>query len=75
MDTDEDGLISPSEVLETLNVMVGASVTEHQLQDIAEHCVRDADTDLDGHISFEEFKEALHKVDVDGKMSIQFLSR
>ena len=45
------------------------------LQDsIAERMVREADTDGDDLISFEEFCNVLQRIDVEKKMSIRILS-
>lgn len=72
-DLDDDNHISKDELLAVLHMMVGANISEEQLSSIAERTIKEADTDHDNMISFEEFCEALGRTDVEQKMSIRFL--
>ncbi|XP_041663951.1 calcineurin B homologous protein 2 [Cheilinus undulatus] len=72
-DQDRDGKISRAELLQVLRAMLGISVTDEQLQSIAERAIQEADLDGDDAISFEEFRKSLEKVNIDHKMSIRFL--
>ncbi|EDV19514.1 uncharacterized protein TRIADDRAFT_33396 [Trichoplax adhaerens] len=72
-DLDHDGKISRHELLDILHMMVGTNISDEQLGCIADRAIVEADTDEDGCISFDEFKKALEKVDVEQKMSIRFL--
>lgn len=73
-DLDNDELISRDELLAILHMMVGANISEEQLSSIAERTIVEADENGDGMISFEEFCKALHRTDVEQKMSIRFLN-
>lgn len=73
-DLDGDDKISKEELLAVLTMMVGANISQDQLDSIAERTVMEADVDQDNCISFEEFCKVLERTDVEQKMSIRFLS-
>lgn len=73
-DLDGDDKISKEELLAVLTMMVGANISQDQLDSIAERTVMEADVDQDSFISFEEFCKVLERTDVEQKMSIRFLS-
>lgn len=73
-DLDGDDKISKEELLAVLTMMVGANISQDQLDSIAERTVMEADVDQDNFISFEEFCKVLERTDVEQKMSIRFLS-
>jgi calcineurin B family protein 1 len=54
-DLNGNGYITREEFEVILNMMVGANITQEQLQSIAERTIAEADVDGDGSISFEEF--------------------
>uniref|UniRef100_A0A7S3D416 EF-hand domain-containing protein n=1 Tax=Palpitomonas bilix TaxID=652834 RepID=A0A7S3D416_9EUKA len=54
-DVDGDGFISNGELFTVLKMMVGANLTDVQLQQIVDKTIMEADKDRDGKISFEEF--------------------
>ena len=56
-DIDGDGFITNGELFEVLKMMVGSNLTDHQLQNIVDKTILEADKDGDGKISFEEFVE------------------
>ncbi|KRY11457.1 Poly(A) polymerase gamma [Trichinella patagoniensis] len=72
-DLNHDGFITKNELLEILNMMVGAHISADQLDRIATRTITEADKDGDGMISFEEFCEAMEKTNIEQKMSIRFL--
>ncbi len=53
--------------------MVGEEISEDQLASIAIRMVKEADSNDDHSISFEEFCKVIHEIDVEKKMSIRFL--
>lgn len=73
-DMDNDGLISKFELLAILTLMIGDNISSEHLESIAERIVVEADLDGDDHLNFEEFCQALERIDVEKKMSIRFLS-
>uniref|UniRef100_A0AC35TKB3 Calcineurin B-like protein 1 n=1 Tax=Rhabditophanes sp. KR3021 TaxID=114890 RepID=A0AC35TKB3_9BILA len=73
-DLNKNGYITREEFKVILNMMVGANITEEQLDCIAERTITEADTDHDGKISFDEFCKAMQKTDIEQKMSIRFLN-
>lgn len=73
-DMDNDGVISKDELCAFLSLMIGGNISTEQIELIAERMVVEADLDRDDFISFDEFKNALERIDVEKKMSIRFLS-
>eukprot|EP01094_Clydonella_sp_ATCC50884_P005622 TRINITY_DN14557_c0_g1_i1.p1 TRINITY_DN14557_c0_g1~~TRINITY_DN14557_c0_g1_i1.p1 ORF type:complete len:206 (+),score=85.15 TRINITY_DN14557_c0_g1_i1:86-619(+) len=71
-DVDGDGYISVTELTQTLFLMAGNSLTEKQLNLIANETIRATDSSGKGSISFDEFEKALTGSGVVPKMSIQF---
>jgi Ca2+-binding EF-hand superfamily protein len=72
-DFDNNGSIGTEDLLDLLTLMIGGNVTKHQLESIANRMVIEADLDEDDEISFDEFCEAVKKVDVENKMSMLHL--
>lgn len=62
------------ELLNILHMMVGANISQEQLNSIAERTILEADQTGQGKISFEDFSKALERTDVEQKMSIRFLN-
>ncbi|XKL66529.1 hypothetical protein PGB90_009949 [Kerria lacca] len=73
-DLDGDGKISKDELFAILHMMVGANISDEQLNSIAERTILEADQNDDQMISLDEFCKALEKADVEQKMSIRFLN-
>lgn len=73
-DLDDDDTISRDEMLNILHMMVGANISQDQLNSIAERTILEADQCGEGKISFEDFCRALERTDVEQKMSIRFLN-
>ena len=61
--------MSRSEIIEVLEMMVGAQVSHDQLVMIAERLIQEADKNSKGTVDFEEFMEAVTEVDIEGKMA------
>lgn len=73
-DLDDDETISRDELLNILHMMVGANISETQLNSIAERTILEADQSGSGKITFDDFCKALERTDVERKMSIRFLN-
>lgn len=71
-DIDGDGFITNGELFEVLKMMVGSNLTDHQLQNIVDKTILEADKDGDGKISFEEFVEMLGNTDIENRMTVDF---
>jgi len=56
-DINNDGYISNGELFIVLKMMVGNNLNDVQLQQLVDRTIIKADEDLDGRISFEEFKK------------------
>eukprot|EP01111_Echinosteliopsis_oligospora_P007283 TRINITY_DN2207_c0_g1_i1.p1 TRINITY_DN2207_c0_g1~~TRINITY_DN2207_c0_g1_i1.p1 ORF type:complete len:180 (-),score=47.46 TRINITY_DN2207_c0_g1_i1:66-605(-) len=54
-DVNGDGYISNGELFKVLKMMVGANLTDVQLQQIVDKTILQGDSDGDGKISFEDF--------------------
>mmetsp|Transcript_42441 Transcript_42441/g.77037 ORF Transcript_42441/g.77037 Transcript_42441/m.77037 type:complete len:191 (-) Transcript_42441:29-601(-) len=54
-DIDNDGFISNGELFLVLKKMVGQNLTPEQLQQIVDKTIVEADKDMDGKLSYEEF--------------------
>lgn len=63
-DMDGDGLISNGDLFNAVSLMCGNNLSRHQLQQLVDRTMRDADQDGDGRLSFEEFERALGKVEL-----------
>lgn len=73
-DLDDDDTISRDELLNILHMMVGANISQEQLNSIAERTIVEADQSGEGKISFDDFCKALERTHVEQKMSIRFLN-
>ncbi len=73
-DRDKDEKVNKSELLSILRMLVGSNIPEEQMNAIAERTISELDVDGDLSITFSEFCETLTKIDVDEKMSMNFLS-
>ncbi|KAI9220917.1 calcineurin subunit B [Blastocladiella britannica] len=63
-DMDRDGYISNGELFLVLKMMVGSNLKDHQLQQIVDKTIMEADMDGDGKISFEEFMAMVETTDM-----------
>ena len=70
-DVDKDGFISREELYTVLKMMVGSNLKEVQLQQVVNRTFRDVDKDMDGKISFEEFKAIIGNMGVEKKMVVK----
>nr|AGJ95086.1 calcineurin regulatory B subunit [Mucor lusitanicus] len=71
-DMDRDGFISNGELFLVLKMMVGSNLKDnHQLQQIVDKTIMEADKDGDGKISFEEFLVMVENTDVAKQMTLE----
>ena len=71
-DMNSDGVISNGDLFKVLKLMIGRDLADEQLQQLVDRTMRDADKDLDGVLSFDEFKAAINKVKLDDKLTVEF---
>ncbi|KAJ3345917.1 Calcineurin subunit B type 2 [Entophlyctis luteolus] len=70
-DMDRDGYISNGELFLVLKMMVGNNLKDQQLQQIVDKTIMEADKDMDGKISFEEFTKIVENTDVARQMTLE----
>ncbi|TPX67656.1 hypothetical protein SpCBS45565_g03616 [Spizellomyces sp. 'palustris'] len=70
-DMDRDGFISNGELFLVLKMMVGNNLRDSQLQQIVDKTIMEADLDMDGKISFEEFQKMVESTDVARQMTLE----
>jgi serine/threonine-protein phosphatase 2B regulatory subunit len=70
-DMDRDGFISNGELFLVLKMMVGNNLKDNQLQQIVDKTIMEADKDMDGKISFDEFLLMVENTDVANKMTLE----
>ncbi|KAJ3108274.1 Calcineurin subunit B [Phlyctochytrium planicorne] len=70
-DMDRDGFISNGELFLVLKMMVGNNLRDNQLQQIVDKTIMEADTDMDGKISFEEFTKVVENTDIARQMTLE----
>ncbi|KAJ3120265.1 Calcineurin subunit B [Physocladia obscura] len=70
-DMDRDGYISNGELFLVLKMMVGNNLKDQQLQQIVDKTIMEADKDMDGKISFEEFSKVVENTDVARQMTLE----
>jgi serine/threonine-protein phosphatase 2B regulatory subunit len=70
-DMDRDGFISNGELFLVLKMMVGSNLKDNQLQQIVDKTIMEADKDMDGKISFEEFCGAVENTDIAKQMTLE----
>ncbi|KAJ3300174.1 Calcineurin subunit B [Borealophlyctis nickersoniae] len=70
-DMDRDGYISNGELFLVLKMMVGSNLKDNQLQQIVDKTIMEADLDMDGKISFDEFTKMVENTDVARSMTLE----
>ncbi|KAJ3209917.1 Calcineurin subunit B [Dinochytrium kinnereticum] len=70
-DMDRDGFISNGELFLVLKMMVGNNLKDNQLQQIVDKTIMEADLDMDGKISFEEFTKVVENTDIARQMTLE----
>lgn len=63
-DFDEDGYISNGDLFKALKLFTGNKMNDLQIQQIVDRSIINADKDLDGKISFEEFVDCVQDMRV-----------
>ena len=71
-DIDKDGFISNGELFIVLKIMVGSNLDDEQLQQIVDRTIVENDSDGDGRLSFEEFKNAIETTEVAKSLTLQY---
>lgn len=70
-DVNQDGFIDTSDLFTIVKLMVGNNLENDQVQQIVDQTILDADTlDVDGRISFDEFKRTMFAVDFEHILTI-----
>ena len=68
---DRDGYISNGELFLVLKMMVGNNLKDNQLQQIVDKTIMEADKDMDGKLSFDEFIIMVENTDVAKQMTLE----
>jgi serine/threonine-protein phosphatase 2B regulatory subunit len=72
-DVDLDGYISKDDLLYIIKLLVGSNLNDDQVISLVDQTILDADTlDMDGKISFQEFKRSMFDVDFSSILTIEF---
>jgi serine/threonine-protein phosphatase 2B regulatory subunit len=58
-DVDMDGYLSNGDLFKTLKLLVGDNLNDIQIQQLVDRSIIEVDKDLDGKISYEEFRDAV----------------
>lgn len=69
-DVDKDGHISNGELFAVMKMMVGNNLNDHQLQQLVDRTILQADKDGDGMISFQEFEAMVSHIGIGDKLRI-----
>ena len=70
-DVNGDGFIDNQDLCTIVKLMVGSNLADDQVQTIVDQTILDADTlDMDGRISFDEFKRAMFAADLESILTI-----
>ncbi|CAG8646944.1 6825_t:CDS:2 [Gigaspora rosea] len=69
-DMDRDGYISNGELFLVLKMMVGNNLKDNQLQQIVDKTIMEADKDMDGKISFDEFCSIVESTDISKSLTL-----
>ena len=70
-DMDRDGFISNGELFLVLKMMVGNNLKDSQLQQIVDKTIMEADLDMDGKVSFDEFTKMVESTDIARQMTLE----
>jgi len=71
-DVNNEGFVTPNGLFKVMKMMVGTNLKDEQIREIADKTIKEADTDNDGKLSFEEFKVAVKDSGIENKLSIRF---
>ena len=74
-DVDMDGYLSNGDLFKTLKLLVGDNLNEIQIQQLVDRSIIAIDTDLDGKISYEEFREAVKHLKIREMFSIKMFGQ
>lgn len=71
-DIDKDGYISNGELFIVLKIMVGNNLDDEQLQQIVDRTIMENDSDGDGRLDFQEFKNAIETTEVIKSLTLKY---
>lgn len=71
-DIDKDGYISNGELFIVLKIMVGSNLEDEQLQQIVDRTIMENDSDGDGRLDFQEFKNAIETTEVIKSLTLKY---
>lgn len=71
-DIDKDGYISNGELFIVLKIMVGSNLEDAQLQQIVDRTIMENDSDGDGRLDFQEFKNAIETTEVIKSLTLKY---
>ncbi|KAF4669193.1 calcineurin [Perkinsus olseni] len=69
-DVDKDGYISNGDLFQVMKMMVGDNLADEQLQQLVDRTMRDTDKNMDGKLSFLEFKAAVENIKVAEQLAV-----
>lgn len=70
-DLDGDGFISTAELYQTLQMLMGGTYTDAQLEQVVHNTMMEFDRDNDQRLSLEEFKVLLSRTDLQQKFALR----
>ena len=73
-DIDEDGYISNGDLFQALRIMVGDTINDVNLQQLVDRTIIKADKDMDGMVSYPEFKEVVQSFDFGSRFNLESFS-
>ena len=70
-DSNNDGFISNGDLFNILKMLVGDNLTDIQIQQLVDRSIINADKDLDGKLSYEEFSEFCKDMKIEEMFSMK----
>jgi Ca2+-binding EF-hand superfamily protein len=71
-DMDNDGYLSNGDLFKCLKMLVGDNLSDVQVQQLVDRTIIQADSDLDGKISYDEFVDAVRDMKMSEMFSVNF---
>ncbi len=73
-DMDGDGYLSNGDLFKCLKMLVGDNLNDIQIQQLVDRTIIQADEDLDGKISYDEFVNAVKDMKMGEMFSVNFFN-